>query len=299
MNKNMIFKILGIVGGLLIVISLFLPYVSVTGFSQSLWKTYMENKQIYLAIIIMVFGVLPIVLYLINRKIEFSFMSVGAIGFFVIIQLIDALSGEAFDSLSFGFYSLLIGTILIAVSTFVLDRNSKINVLSEQINLASNDISNPLERSGMDAIINEPVSSQEMKDEVLPENIQNIVSTEDNQLVESLGEEIPDYQQENGVNPVISEFMPSNDINKQDLSINNGNNQISENVSSIPESVETNNTNTENIQTSNLNDITVSTFDSQPEVIQQQSSIESIQADTPQQVEITNEAQTDIFGQPK
>ena len=204
MNKKMIFKILGIIGGLFVVLSLFLPYVKSGSFSQSLWQIYLDNKQIYLAIVIIIFGLLPVVLYAIDKKKEYSYMSVGALLFFVSSQLVNAISSGTFKTLSLGFYFMLVGTILITVITFISEKSSKVKELDEQIAPISNNISNPLERNGLEI----PQENEAVNLPVVEDSLQSIESQEQPAIDDSmaLGEEIPEYQPEDGINPVLAEF---------------------------------------------------------------------------------------------
>ena len=328
MNKNLIFKILGIVGGVFIIVSLFLPYVNVVGFSQSLWKTYLENKQIYLAIIIMLFGILPAFLHLINMKVEFSYMSVGALGFFLIVQIVDTISGGTFKTLNVGFYLLLLGTILISISTFVLSKNTKVKVLDEQIAPISNNISEPTQRSGLDAIINDSVNNQNNELGLNEVNNKEDVVSNDNQSIETLGEEIPEYQPENGINPVLSEFA----ISENNQGNNEENNVPVENSQMLNTQVSDKQKEELSVQNSipitetatNINPVTGLSTQATPEVTLEQSNTSNdvqtttdnisqnqtfgIQSqpdlafDEPQKNEISevsHEPQVDIFGQPK
>ena len=200
MNKNLFFKILGIISGLLIMAGLFLPYTE-----QSLWTIDMNNNQIYLSIVIIIFALLPIILYTINKKIEFVYASVGALGFFITVQLVDAISKGSFAAFGIGFYFMLIGIILMAIVTLIFLKGTKVNVLNEQIAPISNNIADPIERKNMD-----PTYSQGLDNSLSLENpVENGTSNEinnDDEIVEMLGEEIPEYQPENGINPVVSEF---------------------------------------------------------------------------------------------
>lgn len=204
MNKKMIFKILGIVGGVFVVLSLFLPYVKSGSFSQSLWQIYLDNKQIYLAIVIIIFGLLPVVLYAIDKKKEYSYMSVGALLFFVSSQLVNAISSGTFKTLSLGFYFMLVGTILITVITFISEKSSKVKKLEEQIAPISNNISNPLERNGLEI----PQENEAVNLPIVEDSLQSTESQEQPAIDDSmaLGEEIPEYQPEDGINPVLAEF---------------------------------------------------------------------------------------------
>lgn len=203
MNKKMIFKILGIVGGVFVVLSLFLPYVKSGSFSQSLWQIYLDNKQIYLAIVIIIFGLLPVVLYAIDKKKEYSYMSVGALLFFVSSQLVNAISSGTFKTLSLGFYFMLVGTILITVITFISEKSSKVKKLEEQIAPISNNISNPLERNGLEISTNDNNNLSPVVEPLQNTELQDQPAIDDSM---ALGEEIPEYQPEDGINPVLAEF---------------------------------------------------------------------------------------------
>ena len=203
MNKKMIFKILGIVGGVFVVLSLFLPYVKSGSFSQSLWQIYIDNKQIYLAIVIIIFGLLPVVLYAIDKKKEYSYMSVGALLFFVSSQLVNAISSGTFKTLSLGFYFMLVGTILITVITFISEKSSKVKELEEQIAPISNNISNPLERNGLEISTNDNNNLSPVVEPLQNTELQDQPAIDDSM---ALGEEIPEYQPEDGINPVLAEF---------------------------------------------------------------------------------------------
>ena len=213
MNKNLVFRILGIVSGLLVIVSLFLPY-----FSLSLWALNAKQHNLYLSVVMIVFAVLPIILYAINKKMEFAYMSVGALAFFLVTQIVDALSSNNLGALGIGFYLLIISVIMMAVSTLILSKGSKINILNEQIASDTNNISDPLKSSGVDAQIAE---TKGIVDEVSPNAIDNSIEgipelssnnelpEDNNSIVDShsvLGEEIPEFQSEDGINPVISEF---------------------------------------------------------------------------------------------
>ena len=200
MNKNLFLKILGIISGLLVISGLFLPYTK-----QSLWAIDISNNQIYLSIVIIVFALLPIIFYTINKKIEFVYTSVGALGFFITVQLVDAITKGTFSAFGLGFYFILVGIVLMGIVTIILGKKSKVNVLNEQIAPISNNIADPIERKNMD-----PEYSQSL-DNVLPlenENTENVVedANSNEEEIEALGEEIPEYQPENGINPVVSEF---------------------------------------------------------------------------------------------
>ena len=53
MNKKLMFRILGAIASSLIIVALFVPFVSVVGYSQNLWDMYSKDS-LYLLIMIMV-----------------------------------------------------------------------------------------------------------------------------------------------------------------------------------------------------------------------------------------------------
>ena len=293
MNKKMIFKILGIVGGVFVVLSLFLPYVKSGSFSQSLWQIYLDNKQIYLAIVIIIFGLLPVVLYAIDKKKEYSYMSVGALLFFVSSQLVNAISSGTFKTLSLGFYFMLVGTILITVITFISEKSSKVKKLEEQIAPISNNISNPLERNGLEI----PQENEAVNLPIVEDSLQSTESQEQPAIDDSmaLGEEIPEYQPEDGINPVLAEF--STEPTSQETV------PATLDVASVPQDT------TPVVQP----EVVPATPDVAPVTEVQSQSVPDVQTspsimpqpdisfDEPQQNEIPEspEPQFDIFGQPK
>lgn len=129
MNKKLIFRILGSVAAAMIVVSVFLPFISRSGYSSSLWENYKSIDSLYLPIMLIVFGVIALVPFLINKKTEFAYMSTGAVLFFVIMTTIDISNQKMFNYLSIGYYLLFIGAILTGVMAFLTNvsfRNKKV-----------------------------------------------------------------------------------------------------------------------------------------------------------------------------
>lgn len=119
MNKKLIFRILGAISCSLIIIAVFVPFVSIYGFSQNLWETYKAIDTMYLPIMIIVFGVIGVLFFSLNIKTEFAYMSAGAILFFVITQTGEAINSDTFNTLSIGYYFLIIGSILSGIMAFL------------------------------------------------------------------------------------------------------------------------------------------------------------------------------------
>ena len=125
MNKKLIFRILGALASALIIISVFVPYINVTGYVSSLWKIYSLSKALYLPIMIIVFGAIGVIFFSLNVKTEFAYMSTGAITFFVVMQTIDIVDQGTFSALSIGYYLLVIGAVLTGVMAFLINLKSK------------------------------------------------------------------------------------------------------------------------------------------------------------------------------
>lgn len=131
MNKKLIFRILGALASALIIVSVFVPFVSVTGYSYSLWGSNEVTNSLYLPIMIIVFGVIGVIFFSLNIKTEFAYMSTGAITFFLVVQTVDILSQGVFNTLSMGYYFLVVGAILTGLMAFLLNlRSNKNNVQS-------------------------------------------------------------------------------------------------------------------------------------------------------------------------
>lgn len=131
MNKKLIFRILGALASALIIVSVFVPFVSVTGYSYSLWGSNEITNSLYLPIMIIAFGVIGVIFFSLNIKTEFAYMSTGAITFFLVVQTVDIISQGVFNTLSIGYYFLVAGAILTGLMAFLLNlRSNKNNVQS-------------------------------------------------------------------------------------------------------------------------------------------------------------------------
>ena len=125
MNKKLIFRILGALASALMIVAVFVPFVSVKGYSSSLWETYQLSKALYLPIMIIVFGGIGVVFFALNIKTEFAYMSTGAVLFFVIMQTIEILDKGVFNTLSIGYYFLVVGAVLTGIMAFLMKMKQK------------------------------------------------------------------------------------------------------------------------------------------------------------------------------
>ena len=133
MNKKLVFRILGALASALIIVSVFVPFVSVTGYSYSLWGSNLETNSLYLPIMIMVFGVIGVIFFSLNIKTEFAYMSTGAIIFFLVVQTIDILNQGVFNTLSIGYYCLVVGAILTGLMAFLMNLKGKQNIKTQVV----------------------------------------------------------------------------------------------------------------------------------------------------------------------
>ena len=102
MNKKLIFRIIGALSSALIIASVFIPFVNVTGYSQSLWGTHQAVGTLYLPIMIIVFGLIGVIFFSLNIKTEFAYSTAGALLFFLIMQTVQIIDQGTFNTLSVG-----------------------------------------------------------------------------------------------------------------------------------------------------------------------------------------------------
>lgn len=129
MKNKLIFRILGALSSALIIVSVFVPFVKVTGYSQSLWQTNVNT--LYLPIIIIVFGAIGVLLFATNLKTELAYSTTGALLFFLITQSIPIINQGTFSTLNVGYYFLAVGTLLTGIMTFLNGLKPKQKVIEE------------------------------------------------------------------------------------------------------------------------------------------------------------------------
>lgn len=239
MKNKLIFRILGALASALIIVAVFIPFVDVTGYSPSLWETYELTNSLYLPIMIIAFGAIGVIFFALNVKTEFAYMSVGAITFFIVIRTIDILDQGAFNSLSIGYYSLVIGTFLTGLMAFLTNLKSKKKVevieeikkeeetsMSDQIDKLYNEQTNseseispiqpidnlvqPLPIQPLEAVVPiEPLQSTEenVVEEIPLSPVVEDVSIENKEVPqESAVEQVQVENEQVLVNPVLQQF---------------------------------------------------------------------------------------------
>lgn len=133
MNKKLIFRILGAVSSSLIIMSVFFPFISVLGYSQSLWQSHQVTGTLYLPIMIIIFGLIGVIFFSLNVKTEFAYSTAGALLFFLIMRVVPVINEGSFNTLGMGFYCLTIGTVFTALMAFLCNLRTKIKVSEQTI----------------------------------------------------------------------------------------------------------------------------------------------------------------------
>ena len=133
MKSKLVFRVLGALASALIIASVFIPFVSVTGYSQSLWETHNAVGTIYLPIMIIVFGVVGVLVFSTGFKTELAYASAGGLLFFLIMQTIPVIDQNLINTLGVGYYCLAIGTLLIIIMAFICGLRVKQKVEKENV----------------------------------------------------------------------------------------------------------------------------------------------------------------------
>lgn len=152
MKKDNIFSIVAMGCGLLIILSVFLPYISYYGTSISLWKAENPARILYILL-----GLLVIGMYLINKKTELSYLTVG---FAFFNSITDIISMEGFEGLSIGFYLILLSSIAIGVMTFLYDENSAIALINLSVSVNKPVVANQMNYNQPNMNMQQPVMNQ-------------------------------------------------------------------------------------------------------------------------------------------
>ena len=66
MKNRLVFRIIGALASALIIVSVFIPFISTTGFTQSLWEANKLINALYLPIMIIVFGSIGVLVFSTN-----------------------------------------------------------------------------------------------------------------------------------------------------------------------------------------------------------------------------------------
>ena len=172
MKKNNLYRVLGILFSALIVVGMFLPYIKEP--SSSLFELYKNNNQLVLPIVLLLFGVASILLYVLNKYIEFALSTAGAVLFYMITETISLVKEDAINQVGIGFILIGAGGILLIVNTFLAIVASKRAAREESYDEPSNQYQQPQDM--IQALENtsnayEPVQPQSMVQPVMEQPI--------------------------------------------------------------------------------------------------------------------------------
>lgn len=209
MKNKLIFRILGALASALIIVSVFIPFINVTGYSPSLWESYKLINALYLPIMIIVFGAIGVIFFALNIKTEFAYMSVGAISFFAVMQTIDILNQGVFSTLGVGYYCLVIGALVTGVMAFLtnLKTKNKVEVVQEVKKETETSMLDQIDKLYNEQTTNQSEISpiQPIDNVVQPLPVQPLETVTPIQPVEQIVEE--KTIEELPVNPVIQETV--------------------------------------------------------------------------------------------
>lgn len=127
MSKNKIFAFVNIGLAVLLIISIFLPYMSVFSMSTSLWKAEDPSRVLFILL-----GLFVVVLYLFNKKTEMSYITAGFGTFYSIAMIISA---EGLEYFAIGFYLMLLSSLAIGVLTFLYDEKQGEAIINLSVNV--------------------------------------------------------------------------------------------------------------------------------------------------------------------
>ena len=210
MKNKLIFRILGALASALIIVSVFIPFINVTGYSPSLWESYKLIDAFYLPIMIIAFGAIGVIFFALNIKTEFAYMSVGAIIFFAVMQTIDILDQGVFSTLGVGYYCLVIGALVTGIMAFLtnLKSKNKVEVVQEVKKEEETSMLDQIDKLYNDQTNNQSEISpiQPVDSVVQPLPIQPLEAVAPIQPVEQVVEQKP--IEEIPVNPIVQEVTP-------------------------------------------------------------------------------------------
>lgn len=182
MKNNLVFRIIGAFSSSLIILSVFMSFTNITAIS--LWDMYNNLDMLYMPIMIIVFGCIGVLFFSLNIKTEFAYATSGAMIFFTVMQLVQAIMNDSVSSLGLGFYFVAIGGVVTGIMAFLCNLKKELKkVVGVNKSLADNQISNMMVNqeshllsSNNQSNINnqiEPVQNNEFQYNEVQSNISN------------------------------------------------------------------------------------------------------------------------------
>ena len=164
---------------LLMISGLFLPFVSVSGYTTTLFGV---NKELnYIPYILIGFSLISIIVILLNKKIEFAYLLIGSSLTFLITTTIDSI--EDFKYFSIGYYLILISTILLFLMLILLNTKSEDEIIKKEepvLDVKENiDFENIEPNELAKSIMDQPVMNNELNSNVPIEPNFNEINSEE------------------------------------------------------------------------------------------------------------------------
>ena len=156
MTKRNILRITGSLFSLLIIASVFLPYNKVNNMPLF---SFSNTGELILSIVIILFGIVSVVLYLLNYYCEFPLSTSGAVLFFVIIEAVYGISNKTMSEFGIGYYLLVLGSILLFINTILImftknKKKEEVAVTAETTTITDN----------IDKLYSEPINEQPIQE---------------------------------------------------------------------------------------------------------------------------------------
>lgn len=114
-------KILGAISCALILVSLFIPFISYDEFNQSLYESYKLIDSLYIIYILIAVLIIGILVFAVGKKTSYAYFVSGMVMFFILREVIEIINNNGFNMLSVGFYSMGIGEITLLIMTLLTD----------------------------------------------------------------------------------------------------------------------------------------------------------------------------------
>ena len=259
MKNKLIFRVLGSLASALIIASIFIPFVSVTGYSQSLWETHSALGTIYLPIMLLVFGVIGVLVFSTGFKTELAYASAGGLLFFLIIETVPVINQNLFSTLGVGYYCLAIGTLLIIVMAFLCGLKVKQKVVTEKVVEDTKQVSmiDQIDKLYNDQTENQNLNeNNELNNIIQPLPISEIsqISVENNSQIENnVGNQIEDLNTESissqNLNFSSNDVIPNSQVTT--VSLDNVNSNVNVESNGVEEKFDVN----ANFQSEQINPI--------------------------------------------
>ena len=128
MKNNLIYRIIGAFSSSLIIISVFMAFTNIT--STSLWDIYTDLDMVYMPIMIIAFGSIGVLFFSLNIKTEFAYATSGAMIFFSVMQLVQAITNNSVSTLGIGFYFVALGGLLTGIMAFLCNIKHKVETIA-------------------------------------------------------------------------------------------------------------------------------------------------------------------------